>query len=124
MAQRVLILWACGVFDVLLLSWSVHIILAHLDIVHLCHNRAYYFRAHIYMYFEASVYRWSRSLVPPFTVAQIRPRSAIQLAGALRQNMSLTELDLRENSLGPTGMKAIADALAANDTMRTLHLQV
>lgn len=55
---------------------------------------------------------------------QIGPRGAIQLAGALRQNQSLTELDLRENSLGQTGMKAIADALASNDTMRTLHLQV
>ena len=62
--------------------------------------------------------------MPPFTVAQIGPRGAIELAGALRQNKSLTELDLRENSLGPTGMKAVADALASNDTMRILYLQV
>ncbi|CAM9952395.1 unnamed protein product, partial [Hapterophycus canaliculatus] len=55
--------------------------------------------------------------------SQIGPRGAIQLAGALRKNKSLTELDLRENSLGPSGMKAIADALASNDTMQTLYLQ-
>lgn len=43
---------------------------------------------------------------------------------ALRGNRSLTEIDLRENSLGPMGMKVIADALAGNGTLRTLHLQV
>ena len=61
--------------------------------------------------------------MPPFIVAQIGRRGAIQLANALRQNKSLTELDLRENSLG-LAVKAIADALASNDTMRTLYLQV
>lgn len=46
------------------------------------------------------------------------------MASALRRNRSLTELDLRENSIGPRGTKAIADALADNETMRTLYLQV
>lgn len=52
------------------------------------------------------------------------PKGAELLGEALRANKSLMEIDLRENGLGPVGMKDIAQALAENDTLETLHLQV
>lgn len=47
----------------------------------------------------------------------------IELANALTVNTTLTELDLRNNNIGPTGAQCLAKALRRNTTLTSLDLR-
>ncbi len=46
----------------------------------------------------------------------------LQIADALKENRSLTALDVGGNNIGPQGAIAIAGALKGNDVLKTLEL--
>ena len=53
---------------------------------------------------------------------QLTAECAVDLANSLRKNKSLRELDLRWNSVGITGAKAIWESLRFNFTLVKIHL--
>ncbi|KAI8835629.1 hypothetical protein BJ741DRAFT_607458 [Chytriomyces cf. hyalinus JEL632] len=53
---------------------------------------------------------------------RIQNRFAIELAGVLKANRGLEVINLDGNMIGPAGIKAFADALKVNTTLRELRL--
>ncbi|KAJ3234035.1 Leiomodin-2 [Chytriomyces hyalinus] len=53
---------------------------------------------------------------------RIQNRFAIELAGVLKVNRGLEVINLDGNMIGPAGIKAFADALKVNTTLRELRL--
>ena len=57
-----------------------------------------------------------------FGDVSIGDAGATQLAGMLRENETVTEMDLRDNQIGDEGARALADMLRENETVKAMYL--
>eukprot|EP00842_Homolaphlyctis_polyrhiza_P003550 jgi/Hompol1/4196/HPOL_001752-RA len=55
--------------------------------------------------------------------ARLQTQAAVDIAKALVENSSVLVLDLSSNSIGPAGMRALADMLESNSTLIELRLE-